>query len=129
MRTVGSGGPSPARSRPGRLHSGGSQVVLYLGEEKPTDQVEVPNVQGKTPAAPSEPPVDAGPTSRPGVADYTENTRAAGGPSPPAPWWRGHRCGGAVYRQHGQHGRCRLLSAPPLPRKRARFAHHMRLPR
>lgn len=28
-----------------------SQVVLYLGAEKPTEQVAVPNVVGKTPAA------------------------------------------------------------------------------
>ena len=48
-RTVGSGetvtGQIPAT---GAAIPSGSQVMLYLGEEVPTDQVEVPNVQGMT---------------------------------------------------------------------------------
>ena len=80
VRTVGSGetvtGQIPVQ---GASIPGGSQVVLYLGEEKPTDQVEVPNVQGKTPAAAKQALVDAGLYLKAGgVADYTENTRAAG---------------------------------------------------
>ncbi|WP_297209991.1 penicillin-binding transpeptidase domain-containing protein [uncultured Flavonifractor sp.] len=47
LRTVGDGdtvtGQIPAQ---GASIPGGSQVVLYLGEEVPTDQVEVPNVVG-----------------------------------------------------------------------------------
>ena len=48
-RTVGEGGvvtdqiPAQGASIPGS-----SQVVLYLGAEKPTDQVPVPDVSGKT---------------------------------------------------------------------------------
>lgn len=50
-RTVGSGGavtgqiPAAGLSIPG-----GSTVILYMGEEVPDDQVEVPNVVGMTPA-------------------------------------------------------------------------------
>ncbi len=52
-RTVGEGtvvtGQIPAQ---GASIPGGSQVVLYLGDEEvPTDQVEVPNVTGMTPEA------------------------------------------------------------------------------
>ena len=52
VRTVGSGEtvtdqmPAAGASIPG-----GSQVVLYLGEAKPTDQVTVPDVSGKSPTA------------------------------------------------------------------------------
>ena len=49
LRTVGEGdtvtGQIPAS---GASIPGGSQVVLYMGEEAPTDQVEVPNVVGLT---------------------------------------------------------------------------------
>ena len=49
LRTVGEGdtvtGQIPAA---GASIPGGSQVVLYMGEEAPTDQVEVPNVVGLT---------------------------------------------------------------------------------
>ena len=51
LRTVGEGdtvtGQIPAS---GASIPGGSQVVLYMDEEAPTDQVEVPNVVGMTPA-------------------------------------------------------------------------------
>ena len=50
-RTVGSGsnvtGQIPAA---GLSIPGGSTVILYMGEEVPTDQVEVPDVTGMTPA-------------------------------------------------------------------------------
>lgn len=49
VRTVGDGdtvtGQIPAS---GASIPGGSQVVLYMGTDMPTDQVEVPNVEGKT---------------------------------------------------------------------------------
>lgn len=80
VRTVGSGetvtGQIPVQ---GASIPGGSQVILYLGEEKPTDQVEVPNVQGKTPAAAKQALIDAGLYIKAaGVTTYTDSTRAAG---------------------------------------------------
>lgn len=52
VRTVGEGetvtDQMPAQ---GASVPGGSQIVLYLGEAKPTDQVVVPDVTGKSPTA------------------------------------------------------------------------------
>ena len=49
LRTVGDGdtvtGQIPAQ---GASIPGGSEVVLYMGEQVPTDQVQVPNVVGLT---------------------------------------------------------------------------------
>ncbi len=105
LRTVGDGdtvtGQIPA---PGASIPGGSQVVLYMGEEVPTDQVEVPNVVGPHPGA--------GPDrswrtpglylKAIGAADYScqhrlravHRRRHHGGP--------GHRHRGALQRHHGQ---------------------------
>ena len=50
-RTVGEGSTVTGQLPAGGLSiPGGSTVVLYMGEEVPEDQVEVPNVVGMTPA-------------------------------------------------------------------------------
>ena len=47
--TVGSGGSVTGQiPAPGELLPGNSQVILYLGEEVPTDLVTVPNLRGMT---------------------------------------------------------------------------------
>lgn len=57
----------------------GSQVVLYLGEEKPTEKAVVPSVIGKSPEAAKQALQDAGLYIRVGGATgyYTSNTVAA----------------------------------------------------
>jgi stage V sporulation protein D (sporulation-specific penicillin-binding protein) len=50
-RTVGSGSTVTGQVPSGGVSiPGGSTVILYMGEEVPTDQVEVPDVTGMTPA-------------------------------------------------------------------------------
>ena len=50
-RTVGEGATVTGQLPSGGLSiPGGSTVVLYMGEEVPEDQVEMPNVVGMTPA-------------------------------------------------------------------------------
>ncbi|MEG2118974.1 MAG: penicillin-binding transpeptidase domain-containing protein, partial [Pseudoflavonifractor sp.] len=61
---------------------GGSQVVLYLGEEKPTDQVAVPDVMGKSPDAARQALSDAGLYLKAsGVANYYTNSTVVTGQS------------------------------------------------
>jgi len=49
VRTVGEGDTVTAQiPNGGAIIPNGSEIVLYLGEEKPEDQVEVPDVRGKT---------------------------------------------------------------------------------
>lgn len=80
VRTVGSGEtvtdqmPAAGASIPA-----GSQVVLYLGEEKPTDKTVVPNVVGKSPEAAKQALLEAGLYIRVGGATgyYTSNTVAS----------------------------------------------------
>jgi stage V sporulation protein D (sporulation-specific penicillin-binding protein) len=79
-RTVGTGnrvtGQIPAA---GVSIPGGSTVILYLGEDVPTDQVEVPDLTGLTPTEAKNTLEDLGLFLRAtGVADYTDATiRAA----------------------------------------------------
>ena len=79
-RTVGDGdavtGQIPAQ---GASIPKGSQVVLYLGEEKPEDLVEVPNLAGKTPEAVQSTLSELGLYLRAGGAleYYTDQTVAA----------------------------------------------------
>ncbi len=55
VRTVGSGeAVTDQMPIQGASIPGGSQIVLYLGESKPTDQVTVPDVSGKSPTAAQE---------------------------------------------------------------------------
>ncbi len=75
-RTVGTGNivtgqiPSGGVSIPG-----GSTVILYLGEDVPGEQIEVPNVVGLTPAAAKEKLESMGLFLRgTGVSDYTDAT-------------------------------------------------------
>ena len=78
VRTVGSGetvtGQIPVA---GAAIPGGSQVVLYLGTDVPTDLVEVPNVAGKGPTAAQQALENVGLYMRPtGVAEYNSSTVA-----------------------------------------------------
>lgn len=55
IRTVGEGeAVTDQMPAPGASIPGGSQIVIYLGEAKPQDQVTVPDVTGKTPTAAQE---------------------------------------------------------------------------
>lgn len=77
LRTVGDGGtvtgqiPAAGASIPG-----GSQVVLYMGEAVPTDQVQVPSVIGLTAEQ-----------ARQKLADAGLYMRATGPPSTALTWW------------------------------------------
>ena len=81
VRTVGSGEtvtdqiPIQGASIPG-----GSEMVLYLGEAKPTDQVEVPDLSGKSPETVRQTLSNLGLYMKAtGVSDYyTSSTIAAG---------------------------------------------------
>lgn len=80
LRTVGDGdtvtGQIPAA---GTSIPGGSQVVLYLGTEVPTDTVTVPDLTGKSPAAVENALKELGLYVRAtGVATFTSSTSAAG---------------------------------------------------
>jgi len=83
VRTVGEGdavtGQIPVG---GAVIPKGSQVVLYLGEEKPTDKVSVPNVVGKSPEAARQTLLDAGLYIRvSGAAGYYTSATVAAGQS------------------------------------------------
>lgn len=76
LRTVGDGdtvtGQIPAK---GASIPGGSEVVLYMGEEVPTDQVQVPNVVGLTLEQAQKKMEDAGLYLKAiGAADYSAST-------------------------------------------------------
>ena len=62
----------------GAVIPGGSQVVLYMGEEKPTEQVEVPDLNGMTPELAKQTLADLGLYMKASgaVAYYTASTRA-----------------------------------------------------
>lgn len=80
LRTVGSGdtvtGQIPVA---GAAIPGGSSVILYMGEEPPTDTVIVPNLVGKSPTAVENALNALGLYVRAtGVAVYTSSTSASG---------------------------------------------------
>ncbi len=79
LRTVGSGdtvtGQIPAA---GASIPGGSQVVLYMGENVPTDPVEVPDVTGKTAEAARQALANVGLYMKAaGASDYGSSTVAS----------------------------------------------------
>lgn len=76
VRTVGTGsivtGQVPAA---GVTIPGGSTVILYLGDEQPEDQVEVPDLSGLSPSRAKETLENLGLFLRAtGVSDYTDST-------------------------------------------------------
>ena len=78
-RTVGSGDTVTAQiPASGTAIPGDSQVILYLGEEAPTDLVTVPDLTGKSPAAVENALEALGLYVRAtGVSSYTSSTSAA----------------------------------------------------
>ena len=79
FRTVGDGDTVTAQTpAAGSAIPGGSQVVLYLGVDAPTDKVTVPNLTGKSPSAVESTLSELGLYVRAtGVATYTSTTSAA----------------------------------------------------
>ncbi|HIT32304.1 MAG TPA: PASTA domain-containing protein [Candidatus Enterenecus stercoripullorum] len=74
VRTVGTGNIVTAQvPAAGVTIPGGSTVILYLGDEAPEEQVEVPNVSGMSPARAKETLENLGLFLRStGVSDYTD---------------------------------------------------------
>lgn len=80
VRTVGTG-ETVTEQMPGQGASipGGSQIILYLGEAKPTDLVAVPDVSGKSPAEAQTALTAAGLYMKAaGMDSYATGTTAAG---------------------------------------------------
>ena len=127
LRTVGDGetvtGQIPAANA---TIPGGSQVVLYMGAEMPTDQVQVPDVTGKT--AEGRPPGPGRGGALPQGQRLHRLREQHRGLQPVRGGGHqrgsGHRGGGAFYRQLGRRRRLGLLAdaGPGLPKSGGEYA-------